>query len=151
MLTPRQARFVEEYLIDLNGRQAAIRAGYSPNAAEVQASRLIRNAKVTAAVNDAMQERSKRTGITADRVVTELARLAFSNISDFIEMRSDGSVHIDLSRATRDRAAALHEVTVDEYTEGRGEVGRKVRRIRIRLHDKKNALDALARHLGMVF
>ena len=57
-LTPKQARFVEEYLIDLNGKQAAIRAGYSPGTAEVQASRLLRNAKVRFALEDAMLARS---------------------------------------------------------------------------------------------
>jgi hypothetical protein len=109
MLTSKQARFVEEYIVDLNGKQAAIRAGYSPKTSEVQASRLPRYAKVQAAVREAMQARSRRTGITADRVVCELAELAFSNIFDFIEVHVDGSVHIDLLRATRDRAAAVHD------------------------------------------
>src|SRR5271167_3160732 len=77
MLTPKQARFVEEYIVDLNGKQAAIRAGYSPRTAEVQSSRLLRNAKVDATAREAMQARSRRTGITADRVVLELAKLAF--------------------------------------------------------------------------
>jgi phage terminase small subunit len=84
----------------------------------VQASRLLRNAKVRTAVKEEMQARSRRTGITADRVVLELEKLAFSNIFDFIEVHTDGSVHIDLLRATRDRAAAIHEVTVRGSSEG---------------------------------
>ena len=64
-LTLKQSRFVEEFLVDLNGKQAAIRTGYSPRTAEVQASRLLSNAKVDAAVKQAMQARSRRTGITA--------------------------------------------------------------------------------------
>jgi hypothetical protein len=59
--------------------------------------------------------------ITADSVVTELAKLAFSNIFDLVTVRSDGSVFVDLSRVPRDRVAALHEVTIDEYTEDAGE------------------------------
>jgi phage terminase small subunit len=150
MLTPRQARFVEEYVADLNGKQAAIRAGYSPKNAEVQASRMLRYAKVEAAFRVAVQARSNRTQITADRVVTELAKLAFSNIFDFITMQSDGSVLVDLSRVPRYQAAALHEIMIDEHTEQSGEEARKVKRIRIKLCDKKAALDSLARHLGMV-
>jgi phage terminase small subunit len=92
MLTPNQARFVEEYIVDLNGKQAAVRAGYSPKTAEVQASRLLKYAQVQAALKAAVQARSRRTGITADRVVLELAKLAFSNIFDFIEVHADGSV-----------------------------------------------------------
>jgi phage terminase small subunit len=149
-LTPKQARFVEEYVVDLNGKQAAIRAGYNPKTAEVQGSRLLRYAQVEEALKAAVQARSKRTQITADRVVTELAKLAFSNIFDLVTVQSDGSVFVDLSRVPRDQGAALHEVTIDEYTEQAGEEARKVRRIRIKLHDKKSALDSLARHLGIV-
>jgi phage terminase small subunit len=149
MVTLKQARFVEEYLLDLNGKQAAIRAGYSATTGEVQASRLLRNAKVRAALEAAMQARSRRTQITADGVVTELAKLAFSNIFDFVMVQSDGSVFVDLSRVPRDEVAALHEITIDEYTENAGEEARKVKRIRIKLCDKKSALDSLARHLGV--
>src|ERR1700751_1632756 len=93
----RRSRFVEEYILDLNGKQAAIRAGYSPKTAEVQASRLLRNVKVQVALEDAIQARSRRTQITADSVVTELAKLAFSNIFDLVTVRRDGSLFVDLS------------------------------------------------------
>lgn len=84
-LTPKQQCFVDEYLIDLNATQAAIRAGYSPKTAAVQASRLLANAKVSAAVACAMAERSKRTGITQDRVLMELAKVAFIKLTDIID------------------------------------------------------------------
>jgi len=90
-----------------------------------------------------------RTGITADRVVLELAKLAFSNISDFIKVHADGSVQIDLLRATRDRAAAIHDVVVRRSAEGSGNEGGSVKLTRIALCDKVKALDMLARHLGM--
>lgn len=73
-LTPRQSRFVDEYLIDLNGTQAAIRAGYSENTAESQAVRLLRNAKVAAVVQQRMDERSDRVKIDADFVLQGIAR-----------------------------------------------------------------------------
>ena len=63
-LTPKQARFVEEYLIDLNATQAAIRAGYSARTAEQQGTRLLRYAQVSQAVSEAQQTRSERTFIT---------------------------------------------------------------------------------------
>jgi phage terminase small subunit len=148
-LTLKQARFIEEYIVDLNGKQAAIRAGYSPKTAEVQASRLLSNAKVDAAVKQAMRARSRRTGITGDRVVLELAALAFSNIFDFIEVQRDGSVQIDLSRALRDRAAAIHDVILSTPAKFSDDEVRITKLTRIELFDKLRALDMLARHLGM--
>lgn len=144
--TLKQARFVEEYIADLNGKQAAIRAGYSLKTAEVQASRLLSFAKVRMAIKAAMQARSRRTGITADRVVLELAELAFSNIFDFLEVHADGSVSVDLSRVNRDRAAAVHDIVVQERPKDEGPRGKLTQ---IKLCDKLKALDMLARHLGM--
>lgn len=69
MLNPKQQRFVEEYLIDLNATQAAIRSGYSEASAEVQGHRLLRNDKIARAVQKAMDERAERTEITADFVL----------------------------------------------------------------------------------
>jgi phage terminase small subunit len=83
-LTPRQQRFVEEYLCDLNGKQAAIRAGYSPKTAEVQAAQTLRIPKVQAALSAALARRSQRTAITQDTVLRELAVLAQSDIRDYV-------------------------------------------------------------------
>jgi len=71
-LTAKQARFVEEYLIDLNATQAAIRAGYSEKTADVQGCKLLRLGKVKAAVDAAKQARAERTLITQDEVITGL-------------------------------------------------------------------------------
>ena len=100
MLTPKQTQFLAEYLIDLNGRQAAIRAGYTPKTAEVQASRLLRNAKVRVALEDAMQARSKRTEVSADRVIGELAKIAFSNPSENLGT-ADPIKRAEVTRNTR--------------------------------------------------
>ena len=75
-LTPKQARFVEEYLLDLNATQGAIRAGYSAKTAEVQGSRLLGNVKVREAVEAGMKARSKRTEITQDEVIQGLKKEA---------------------------------------------------------------------------
>ena len=74
----------------------------SEDGRSAQAARMLRYAQVQAALQAAIQARSRRTQITADRVVTELAKLAFSNVLDFVNVRSDGSVFVDLSRVTRD-------------------------------------------------
>ena len=68
-LTPKQELFVKEYLVDLNGKQAAIRAGYSEKTAEVQASRLLSNAKVSQFVAEQSKERAKKVDITAEYVL----------------------------------------------------------------------------------
>lgn len=84
-ITEKQQRFVEEYLIDLNATQAAIRAGYSAKTADQQGSRMLANVKVQQAISVAMAERSKRTGINQDRVVLELARIAFVKMTDLVD------------------------------------------------------------------
>ncbi len=77
VLNPRHARFAQEYLIDLNGAQAAIRAGFSKRTARSAAARLLTNADIRAAIDEAKLARSERTKITADKVLEELARVAF--------------------------------------------------------------------------
>src|SRR5579875_2449812 len=88
-LTPKQKRFVEEYLIDLNATQAAIRAGYSAKNADKIGSELLGKTRVAEAIQKAMDERSKRTEITADRVLQELARIAFDDIKNYLEFRTE--------------------------------------------------------------
>lgn len=82
-LTDKQKRFCEEYLIDLNATQAAIRAGYSPKTAEQTASRLLRNVKVQEYIAKRQKELSRSTEITQERVIKELALIAFSNNADY--------------------------------------------------------------------
>lgn len=84
-LTPKQIRFVQEYLIDLNQTQAAIRAGYSEKTAAEQASRLLTNVNVSEAVQAAMKARSERTEIDADWVLKRLARDATADLADLYD------------------------------------------------------------------
>ena len=84
MLNEKQKRFVSEYIIDLNAKQAAIRAGYSPKTAEVQASRLLSLVKVQTEISKAMEDRGKRTGVTQDRVLAELSAIAFAKATDYV-------------------------------------------------------------------
>ena len=84
-LTPKQARFVEEYLVDLNATQAAIRAGYSPKTAYSQGERLLKNVEVHRAIQEAQEARSERTGVTQDEVIQGLKKEA--------TLEGDGSSH----------------------------------------------------------
>lgn len=149
MLTPKQQRFVDEYLIDLNATQAAIRAGYSEATAEQQASRLLRNVKVAAAVAERRSAISQQLEITQEMIVAELAKIGFANMLDYVSITEGGEPFVDLSALTRDQAAAISEVVVEDFVEGRGEDARDVRKVRFKLNDKQTALINLGKHLGM--
>lgn len=137
-MTKKQKRFVEEYLIDLNATQAAIRAGYSPDTAQVQGSRMLSNVMVSREIAKAMAERSRRTGVNADRVVMELAKIAFVNADDVIDAET-ATVKPD---ASRDDTAAIQSVKVKTF----GEDGLERE---IKMADKLKALELLGKHLGM--
>lgn len=139
-LTAKQKKFVEEYLIDLNATQAAIRAGYSPNTAQEQSSRLLSNVMVKNEIDKAMAERSRRTGINQDRVLRELAKIAFVNPNDVINFR-DATVKI----TSEENLAAIASIKVKKIP---GEYGDATER-EVKLYDKLRALDLLGRHLGM--
>src|SRR5215510_9462888 len=85
-LTPKQARFVQEYLIDVNGTQAAIRAGYSTKTAQEQSSRLLSNVMVSKAIAKGQQALAEKTGVTAEQVIDEVALIGFSNIQDYLDL-----------------------------------------------------------------
>ncbi len=137
-MTDKQKRFCEEYMIDLNATQAAIRAGYSPKTANEQAARLLANASIQNRIAQLQAEQSRRTGVSADRVVRELARIAFANASDLIDPET-ASVKLD---ASRDDLAAVQSIKVKSF----GEDGLEHE---VKLADKLKALDLLGRHLGM--
>ncbi|MBY5917339.1 terminase small subunit [Rhizobium leguminosarum] len=149
-LSAKQKRFVAEYLIDLNATQAAIRAGYSKKTATVQASRLLTNAKVQEELSKQQSKVAERLEITKERIVDELAKIGFANMLDYMRAGPDGDPYLDFSGLTRDQAAALSEVTVEDFKDGRGEEARDVRRVKFKLHDKKGALVDLAKMLGFI-
>ena len=106
LLNERQARFVAEYLLDLNATQAAIRAGYSAATASQIGARLLANVKVAAAIAEAQAARSRRTEVTADRVVLELARVAFGDPRRVMSW-GPGGVRLRPSAELADEEAAI--------------------------------------------
>lgn len=141
-LNARQQRFVEEYLIDLNATQAAIRAGYKKTEyTDTNANKLLENTRIREAIDKAMAERSKRTGINQDRVIQELARIAFVNPQNVINAE-DGSVR---DGATEDDLACIQSVKVKTMNSEKGYSEER----EVRLNDKIKALELLGKHLGM--
>jgi phage terminase small subunit len=139
-LTDKQQRFVDEYLIDLNATQAAIRAGYSAKTADQQGSRMLANVKVKQAVAEKQAQRSKRTGVNQDRVVLELAKVAFAKITDIVD--SNGRIKED---ASPDDLACIESI---KYKESDNEYGGSVER-EVKIASKLKALELLGKHLGM--
>jgi phage terminase small subunit len=148
-LSPKQVRFVEEYLIDLNATQAAIRAGYSRKTAALIGHENLRKPNVAEAIEKATAKRSERAGLTGDMVIDELRKIGFANMADYMKAGPGGDPYLDFSALTRDQTAALHEVTVEDYVDGRGDDARDVKRVKFKLYDKRAALVDLGRHLGL--
>jgi len=154
-LTAKQRRFVEEYLVDLNATQAAIRAGYSKKTAQVQASRLLSNVMVLAAIQAAQERRSKRTEITQDMVLRELAKIGFSDIRKIVRWGNTTMVATfnDAGEEVMETCHGLALIGADEIDDSTAaaiaEISEGREGLKIKLHDKKGALVDIGRHLGM--
>lgn len=144
-LTPKQAAFVQEYTLDLNATQAAIRAGYSERTAGEQASRLLANVKIAAAVQEALDARAERTQVSADQVIAELAAIAFSDLRDVATWGEDTLALIDSADISDPAARALREVVATTSQTEHGTTNR----LHVKQHDKLKALELLGKHLGM--
>lgn len=141
MLTEQQKRFVEEYLIDMNGARAARAAGYSESAARETASRLLKKPEVAEAVRKARASLSERTEITQDWVLQRWAAIADVDKRAFFD---DAGRLRPVSEWTREMVLAVDGLDV---TETEGGIAAKVSKLK--LSSSKAALDSIARHLGM--
>ncbi|KKL07731.1 hypothetical protein LCGC14_2583080 [marine sediment metagenome] len=148
-LNPRRLRFVQEYLKEPNGAQAARLAGYAHGSAKVTAANLLTDPNVKLAIADGMGKAAEATGITVQRVLEELGVLAFSRIDDYLEFQPGGDAILDWSRVPEGAMRAVSEIVQEEYMDGKGDGARKVRRTKFKLHSKPTALEMLARHLRM--
>lgn len=145
---PKQKCFVSEYLVDLNITAAALRAGYSERTAAQVGYQLMQKPAVQEAIHQAMDDRAKRTGVTQDKVVAELAKIAFSSGADFAQVvtlkpREDGRPGVqlveltDTDQLTPDQKAAISSIEETKFG------------IKVSTYDKVRALELLGRHLGM--
>lgn len=144
-LTKRERLFVAEYLVDLNGAQAAVRAGYKPQNAAAQASRLSTKANVQAALAAAYKAREARTLVTADSTVRELGRIAHCDIRKFY----DEAGHLKpVHELPHDLAACIASVEVVRRNMTSGDGTTEVV-YKIRFWNKPQALELLGRHQGI--
>lgn len=136
-LRGKQRAFVEEYVKDFNATAAAKRAGYSEKTAYSIADEILKKPEVQQAISELQEQRSKELKISADTVIKEIAELGFSNILDFVRWTSQTVELIDSNTLDRRKAAAISEISMTAHG------------VKIKLHSKLDALDKLAKHLGL--
>ncbi len=155
-LTKLQERFLAEYLVDLNGTKAAIRAGYSEASAASTASDLLKKPEIRAVVQTVSATALERAGVTLDRVVTELARIGFANIRDVVQWKGDVLSQIideddpDIVHLTHINDVVLvnSEDLPPSVTAAIAEVSRaSLGAIKVKMHPKRQALGDLLRFL----
>lgn len=148
-LTAKQVRFVDEYLVDFNATQAAIKAGYKAKTAHVIGAENLRKPKIAEEIARRQKDLQKRTEISQDRVVKELARIAFADVTDYayvmqaiierdgVKVPVESAVIKETYDLTDDQRAAI--ASIKQGANG----------VEIKLHDKIKALELLGRHIGM--
>lgn len=140
-LNPKQQRFVQEYLKDLNGTQAAIRAGYSAKTAQEQSSRLLSHVIVNQAIKQGIDKRAKRVEITQDEIIAELRKVAFGGMDKLARWNASGVQFHDSAQLDADTLANVAEVSETTNQHGGS--------LKIKRYDKVKALELLGRHVGM--
>ena len=142
-ITFRQRFFIQEYLIDLDGKNAAIRAGFSPTSAKQYTACLLRRPEIAAEIQNEMDARAARLGITPERIIEEYAKIAFADIRLLADWDDDGVRIKDAGAISDEAAAALASIaTIGSPQSKRG-------RVRLVTFDKQRALDSLALILGL--
>lgn len=136
-LTNKQKKFIDEYLVDLNATQAAIRAGYKEKAAYRTGAENLRKPQIQEEIQNRMQERQQRTEVTQDMVVKELAAIAFARATDYVIIRGGLVIIKNTDDLNEDQVRAI--AGIKEGANG----------IEVKLNDKEKALELLGRHLGM--
>ena len=153
-ITVKQERFAQEYVKTGNATEA-YRLAYNvgsetkPTSIMPIASKTLKHYKVSARVRELQESIAHRNDVSADRVIKEYARLAFADMRDYIKFGKDGDAYLDWDSMPPEATKAIAEITQEQYVEGKGSDARTVRKTRFKLHDKKGALDSLAKHLGL--
>jgi phage terminase small subunit len=148
LLSPRHASFVHHYIITGNATEAAKLAGYSAKAAASQGHFLLRNPKIEAEISKRRAKLIDKYEVTEERLVRELAYVGFANMANYMVANPDGSPGLDFSNLTREQTAALEQVTIEEFRDGRSD-NRGVRRVKFKLASKIGALELLGKKLGL--
>ncbi len=149
-MTPKQARFVEEYLVDMNATQAAIRAGYSIKTACAIGGENLRKPIIAAAIVEGRKDLADRTGVTQERIIEEYRRIAFADLRDLFTWDEERCVFVASGELTEERSAVISGVKARTvtYTDKDGGSTERIE-LELKTYDKLKALNDLARHLGM--
>lgn len=161
-LTDKQKKFIEEYLIDLNATQAAIRAGYKTKYPDRIGHELLEKTRVKEAIQEAIKKREERTNITQDKVLQELASIGFARIDDFLRVddfevitgyEPDEESNSDKLKPIKKKIRAVEIYKTDEIDKRKikaiSEIKETKEGISLKLNDKLKALELLGKHLGM--
>lgn len=140
-MTKKQKVFCKEYLIDLNSTQAAIRAGYSAKTAYSTGQRMLKNVETQKYIQELMEKREARTEVTQDMIIQELAAIAFSRVTDYVNIKSKGNIAMVTVKET--------EGLSDMQVKALAGIKEGANGIEVKLNDKQKALELLGRHLGM--
>lgn len=147
-LTDKQKRFCDEYIIDLNATQAALRAGYCAKSINNIGPANLLKVGIRNEIQKLKSERSDRVQIEADSVVKELALVGFSNIQDYLTVEEDGEVFLKSFDAIEtEKLAAIESIKINTTSNKDG--SREYTTTQFKLHSKNNALEQLGRHLGI--
>lgn len=147
-LTGKRARFVQEFLKDLNGTQAAIRAGYSERTATVQAYELLRHPDVAAAIDAAKIERSREVGIDAAWVLKRLVAEAEADIKDLYY--EDGRIKPVHEWPDVFQKGLVVGIETEELYEGHGDAREHVgTRVKVRFSDRLRRIDLIGKHINV--
>jgi phage terminase small subunit len=141
--TSMQRLFIEAYLVSKNITKAAIAAGCKERSAHAVGWKWFKKAAIRAEIEARLESTFDRYAVTSDRIIRELALIAFANIGDVIAIQDDGSLAVDFGTATREQLASLKSIEVDERMIDGAAPG--ARRIRISMSDKRQALMDLAK------
>lgn len=145
-LNAKQQRFCEEYLIDLNGTQAAIRAGYSKKTASAIAVENLQKPAINSYVAKLKETRSEATKITANRILRELSNIAYGNMKDFIDFDENGIKLKPKEDIGDDNLGIISELNLETKTDKEGNVSRQTK---FKIYPKDNAIALIMRHLGL--
>ena len=148
-LTAKQMRFVDEYMVDLNATQAAIRAGYSSRTANTIGTQNLVKLSIQAEISRRQKDLQRRTEVTQERVVMELARVAFADATDYVQVETriinKGDIEVPIELAVHKETA---ELSADQRA-AIASIKQGANGVEIKLHDKIKALELLGRHIGM--
>ena len=130
-MSQREALFASEYCKDFNGARAAVYVGYAPKSARITAAQLLTRPTVRKLVREQVERAAVVHGVTRDKLIRELGRIAFANIEDFTKANPDGTRSIDLTNVPRRKLAAVAAITVEEITTGTGASAQTLRRTKL--------------------